>query len=254
MVRDGNDNRSLVVSLTRDLNFLHRDCEVSLGRGEATIVQNDEPGKAGARRQFAFYEVSIPHQEWDMRTARSDDALMNVINRRSESLKILLGYIGVLAKTGPTRDPEARDAVGRHLIDLSVLATTRPSVGESQIDCVVAARRAAVLEHICSHFQEPGLTGLSLAQSLGISQRYLYRLLQETGKSFTEHVNELRLKRACSLLAAADSSRRVSDIAFEVGFSDLTYFYRLFKAHFGDTPKGVLGIGNNKRKLRARWP
>ena len=75
---------------------------------------------------------------------------------------------------------------------------------------------------------------------MGISQRYLQRLLQETGKSFTERVNELRLERAFALLAA-DGDRRVSDIAFEVGFSDLAHFYRLFKSRFGDTPKGVLG-------------
>ena len=254
MVEDGDDNLSLVVSLGRTLSINHRKREACLARNEAVIMQADAPGRAGTRQRFAILEVGITQREWESRNTRPGDVLMNVINRHSESLKILLGYIGVLAKTGPTRDPEARDAVGRHLIDLSVLAATRPSVGESQIDCVVVARRAAVLEHICSRFQEPGLTGLSLAQSLGISQRYLYRLLQETGKSFTEHVNELRLKRACSLLAAADSNRRVSDIAFEVGFSDLTHFYRLFKAHFGDTPKGILGIGNNKRKLRAGWP
>ena len=76
---------------------------------------------------------------------------------------------------------------------------------------------------------------------MGISPRYLQRLLHETGKSFTEHVNELRLNRALTLLLAADSRRRVSDIGFEVGFSDLAHFYRLFRARFGDTPKGVAG-------------
>jgi hypothetical protein len=116
MVRDNNDNRSLVVSVARELNFWHRDREVSLGRGEANIVQNDEPGKAGARRQFAFYEVSIPHQEWVLRTSRSDDALMKVIGRRSESLKILLGYIGVLAKAGPSRPPQGGLSFGVRLV------------------------------------------------------------------------------------------------------------------------------------------
>jgi AraC-like DNA-binding protein len=241
MVRDGNDNRSLVVSLGRDLNFWHRDREVRLARNEATIMQADEPGKAGARRQFACCEVSIPLREWDVRAPHSSGALMKVINRHSESLKLLLGYVGVLAKTGLPAAGETRDAVNRHLIDLTVLAATRPSVGESQINCVVAARRAAALEHIASHFQEPGFTGSSLARTLGISQRYLQVLLQETGKPFTEHVNELRLDRAFALLIAADCNRRVSDIAFEVGFSDLAHFYRLFRARFGDNPKGVVG-------------
>jgi AraC-like DNA-binding protein len=241
MVRDGNDNRSLVVSLGSEVNFSHRGQDVGLGRHEATILHNDEPGKAGARRQFTLYEVSIPQQEWRMRSPHPGEAPMKVINRHSESLKLLLGYVGVLAKTGVPAVPEARDAVHGHVIDLAVLAATRPSVGESRAASIVAARRSAVLEHIAAHFQDPDLSGSSLAQSLGISQRYLQSLLQETGKSFTEHVNGLRLDRAFALLVMAEGGRRVSDIAFEVGFSDLAHFYRLFRARFGDTPKGILG-------------
>jgi AraC-like DNA-binding protein len=241
MVRDGNDNLSLVVSLGRELNFWHRGREAVLSRNEGTILRNAEPGKAGARRQFSFYEVSIPQREWADRAPRSADTLMKVIARSSEGLGLLLGYIRTLTKGDLPADPKVRETVGRHIIDLSVLAAIQPSIGESQMGCVVAARRSAVLEHVGKHFQNPGLSGSGLARSLGISQRYLQRLLQDTGKSFTEHINELRLDRAFALLIAADSNRRVSDIAFEVGFSDLTHFYRLFRSRFGDTPKGVFG-------------
>ena len=241
MVRDGNDNINLAVSFEHDLNLSQWGHEICLGRNEATIMQADAPGTAGTRRRFKVLEISISRREWRMRSAHPSDAFMKVINRHSESLKLLVGYVGVLAKAGLPALAETRDTVHRHLVDLAVLAVTRPLVGQSQAACVVAARRSAVLEHIAAHFQNPGLSGSSLAQSLGISQRYLQRLLQETGKSFTEHVNELRLDRAFALLIAADSNRRVSDIAFEVGFSDLAHFYRLFKAHFADTPKGVVG-------------
>ncbi len=240
MVRDGDDNLSLVVSLGPELNVWHRAREIPLRRNEATIFQADAPGNAGTRRQFEVLEVSISQREWSERGSRSGDVLMKLIKRNSESLQLLLGYARLLAKVELTSSVETHAAIHRHLIDLAVLAATEPSLGESEAGCVVAARRAAVLEYIASHFQEPGLNGSNLAQSLGISQRYLQRLLQETGKSFTQHVNELRLDRACALLAAS-GDRRVSDVAFEVGFSDLAHFYRLFRSRFGDTPKGVLG-------------
>jgi AraC-like DNA-binding protein len=35
--------------------------------------------------------------------------------------------------------------------------------------------------------------------------------------------------------------KRVTDIAFDVGYSDVTYFHRHFRSRFGDTPKGVAG-------------
>ena len=241
MIKDGDDNLSLVVSLGPELTVCHRAREVCLGRNEATILQADAPGSAGTRRLFEVLEVSISQREWSERGPRSGEALMKLVKRNSESLKLLLGYARLLAKVGPSPSLETQAAVRRHLIDLTVLAATEPSLGESEAGCVVAARRATVLEYIASHFDDPDFSGAGVAQNLGISQRYLQRLLQGTGRSFTEHVNELRLDRAVALLAAADGNRRVSDIAFEVGFSDLAHFYRLFKSRFGDTPKGVLG-------------
>ena len=241
MIGDRDDNLSLVVSLGPELNVWHRGREIRLGRNEATIMQADAPGKVGTRRQFEVLEVRISPREWSERGRRSGDVLMKLIRRDSESLKLLLGYAKLLTKVELTSSLQTHAAVHRHLIDLTVLTATEPSLGESEAGSVVGARRAIVLEYIASHFDDPGLSGPGLAQSLGISQRYVQRLLQETGKSFTERVNELRLDRAFALLAAADGNRRVSDIAFEVGFSDLAHFYRLFKSRFGDTPKGVLG-------------
>ena len=166
---------------------------------------------------------------------------MNVIDRNSQTLALLLGYIRAVAKTGLPSAVKARQQVSSHIIDLVVLAATEPSLGESQLDCAVAARRAAVLDYIASHFCEPNLSGSSLAEKLGISQRYLQRLLETTGKTFTEHVDELRLHRAFLLLATRGANKRVSDVAFDVGYSDLTNFYRHFRSRFGDTPKGVAG-------------
>jgi AraC-like DNA-binding protein len=240
MVNDGNDNVNLTVSFERDFNLSQQGREVCLGRNEATIMQADRPGTAATRRRFKVLEISISQREWHTRSPHPGDAVMKVISRDSETLKLLIAYIGVVAKVGHPTGAQAREALHRHLIDLTVLAATEPSVGESEAGCVVAARRAAVLEYIAADFQDPSLSGSSLGQRLGISQRYLQRLLQQTGKSFTEHVNELRLDRAFALLAAG-GNRRVSDVAFEVGFSDLAHFYRSFKSRFGETPRGVFG-------------
>jgi AraC-like DNA-binding protein len=245
MVRDGDDNVSLVVSLGRALSVRHRKREACLARNEAIIFQADAPGSAGTRQRLSVLEVSIAQREWEARNTRPGDMLMNVINRNSQTLSLLLGYIRVLPKTGLLSTAKARDLVGCHLIDLVILAVKEPPLGESQIDCVVAARRAAMLDYITSHFCDPNLSGSRLAERLGISQRYLQRLLEATGKTFTEHVNELRLDRAFLLLSGG-ANKRVSDIAFQVGYTDLTNFYRHFRSRFGDTPKGV-AVGHSRR-------
>jgi AraC-like DNA-binding protein len=79
-----------------------------------------------------------------------------------------------------------------------------------------------------------------VAHAQGVSPRYLQRLLESSGTSFTAQVNELRLQRAFALLMEpAARPRLISDIALEVGFSDISHFNRLFHARFGDSPTGA---------------
>ena len=66
----------------------------------------------------------------------------------------------------------------------------------------MAARLAATLDYIASHFSDPELSLTKVAQSLRISPRYLQRLLETSGTSFTAHVTELRLKQAFMLLTS----------------------------------------------------
>jgi transcriptional regulator GlxA family with amidase domain len=53
--------------------------------------------------------------------------------------------------------------------------------------------------------------------------------------SFTEHVNELRLKR---VYVAESRARRSCThfLALQAGFSDISHFNWVFRARFGDTP------------------
>ena len=90
--------------------------------------------------------------------------------------------------------------------------------------------------------RNPELSLAKVARSLRISPRYLQRLLETAGISFASHVIELRLKQAFMLLTAQRESKvRISDIALQSGFSDVSYFNRLFRSRFGDTPSGVRG-------------
>jgi AraC-like DNA-binding protein len=52
-------------------------------------------------------------------------------------------------------------------------------------------------------------------------------------------LNELRLRKAADLLARPEG--RISDIAFDCGFNDLSYFNRCFRRRFGLTPSAARG-------------
>jgi len=52
-------------------------------------------------------------------------------------------------------------------------------------------------------------------------------------------LNELRMRKAAELLGQRQG--RISDIAFECGFNDLSYFNRCFRRRFGLTPTAARG-------------
>ncbi len=58
---------------------------------------------------------------------------------------------------------------------------------------------------------------------------------QHTRKTYVDFLNEFRVGRACKLLKEQD--RSISDICYEVGFSNLSNFNRKFKEITGTTPK-----------------
>ncbi len=70
----------------------------------------------------------------------------------------------------------------------------------------------------------------------GISEATFRRLFREyTGLSPIEYRNELRLKNAKGRLQSGEYS--VSEAAYACGFSNLSFFIRLYKKKYGHTPK-----------------
>ena len=83
------------------------------------------------------------------------------------------------------------------------------------------------MKYIDEHYNEK-LTLPEVAEKTYVSQWHLSKLLnKEMKKSFSEILNDTRIKRAKKLLE--DSSLRIGDVAREVGFLDFAHFSRVFK-------------------------
>jgi len=57
---------------------------------------------------------------------------------------------------------------------------------------------------------------------------------KETGNSFTDFVNQIRVSKACQLLTETD--KYISTICYEVGFNTVANFNRRFSELRGMTP------------------
>ena len=75
-----------------------------------------------------------------------------------------------------------------------------------------------------------------LAEQLHYDASWLSReIKRKTGKTFTQLVQEKRLAQAAFLLRNTD--RNVSDIAYAVGYENISYFHRIFAENYGKSPK-----------------
>lgn len=80
------------------------------------------------------------------------------------------------------------------------------------------------------------ITLRKLADKYYFHPNYLSSFIkEETGKTFSELILNCRLKSACTYLKQTNLS--VQEIIEEIGYSDKTYFYMIFKKEYGITPK-----------------
>lgn len=89
----------------------------------------------------------------------------------------------------------------------------------------------SALEYIEEHYREK-IHLRSVADHVYVSQWYLSKLLhRETGKSFPDLVNGIRIREAKKLLQ--DPHLRISDVSERIGFMDPAHFSRAFKRETG---------------------
>jgi len=92
---------------------------------------------------------------------------------------------------------------------------------------------AAVLLYIEENYKEGSLS--FIAKSLHYDFYWLSREIKlRTGKNYTDLVQEKRLSEACFLLRNTDM--KISEISENVGYSNISYFHRLFSKYFGVSP------------------
>ncbi|MBR0810037.1 helix-turn-helix domain-containing protein [Bradyrhizobium diazoefficiens] len=127
----------------------------------------------------------------------------------------------------------------RALIELVAVSLSRRSrAGAAESESLADATALALKRAIHRRLREPGLVVADVADAVGISERYVHKLLARSGSSFTDYVIDHRLDGiARDLGDPAMADRAIGAIAFDWGFSDLSHFSRRFKQRFGCRPR-----------------
>ena len=166
-----------------------------------------------------------------------------------------------LAFTGETRRLGAQlleeighaDGLGRLSLFirlLQMLACSSEYVVLSSADFAPALdpMKLGLVQRALAHVFENFMTDIRLAdmaELAGMSETAFSRFFKKnSGNSFTDHVTRLRIGRACELLA--NSNLPVTDICYEVGYSNISNFNRTFLRQRGHTPSAYRRLARRR--------
>jgi AraC-like DNA-binding protein len=236
------DDLLLGVALSGGCVLHQRGREAVIGqRGEAVLTSAAHPTDVMIGTPSRHIALRLPRAILEARIADLDARTARRIPSNTEGLPLLIGYIEAIRLTELT-NPALCDLAVSHVYDLValLLGAKGDTRHLAQQGGARAARLAAILREIERRSGDPGLSALTVALLLGVTPRYVHLLLEESGKSFTHHVLERRLDKAATLLRDPRwRNRKIADIAAEAGFTDLSYFNRAFRRHYGATPSDI---------------
>jgi AraC-like DNA-binding protein len=104
------------------------------------------------------------------------------------------------------------------------------------------------MERVCHYINthlDSVIDRAEVARQAHLSQGAFSRFFKlRTGKTLPQYINELRVGRACRLLAEGET--KITDIALECGFANLANFNRRFLEIAGLTPRDYRGRFQNR--------
>lgn len=119
------------------------------------------------------------------------------------------------------------------------LEKDRPLIAYQQLSMEPqrAKEQSDILRYMTTEYANPDLSLDVAVSQLGVSRTKINTILKdEIGYTFSAYLNKLRLTEAARLLTQSEKAN-VAEIAYSVGYNNVSYFNKLFKAEYGCTPK-----------------
>lgn len=112
--------------------------------------------------------------------------------------------------------------------------TNPTSTGEEEEPPVQKTFLQCAEQVVCQHLDDDTFGVKELSTALYLSPSQVYRKIKaQTGGSPSAFINGIRLRVAKKMLLETDQT--ITEIAYRVGFNDITYFAHCFRKHYGQT-------------------
>jgi AraC-like DNA-binding protein len=241
-VSDGDDN--LILSLSQQGNMIinQRGRETVVESGLTHLATHTEPMSITHLNSRSI-GIVVPRKAIGAMVSNLDDRIAMPLPNQKVPLQLLEGYISAL-NSAPNIlfDPVLTHTAVTHVHDLVAFIVGAHRDGQEIIAerGLKAAQMQTVKTYIAAHLADFNLSVTSVALAHRLPLRYLQRLFEVEGTTFTSYVLTRRLEHAYRLLSSpARLGHTIGTIAAEAGFADVPHFNNMFKRRFGATPSDV---------------
>jgi AraC-like DNA-binding protein len=238
------DDVGLTVGLTSGYQAHQLGRTLAMKREDAIVMTGSEPAFLRVPEYGAYISLRVPVRILSPLVADLDSAYGRPIPADNRALRLLIRYIDILEETEAFATPGLQRQALAYIYDLMALA-----VGAARDAAEVAKRRGAqaarlrvIKDDIANQLGRADLSLGAVAARHQVMPRCIQRLFESEGTTFTEYLLAQRLAFAHRLLSdPLRAGLKISAIAFDAGFTDLSYFNRTFRRRYGATPSEVRG-------------
>jgi AraC-like DNA-binding protein len=252
LIADGNDDFGLAMNRGGVAAVSQCGREATLGDGDAVLLSCGDPGAVTRPSACKYLGLRVPRAALASIVPNIEDLVAVPIPRGTPGLGLLQSYVtGLLSSIDSPGSSALQRLAAGHIYDLLALTLTGPDDRATGADSggVRAARLYTIKNDIIKRLCDRDLTINAVAARHGLTPRYVQRLFEHEGLSFTGYVLGERLALAHRMLGSRrQAGRAISAIAFEVGFGDLSYFNRAFRRRYKETPSDVREAGRQARE------
>ncbi len=214
-------------------HFQINECHFRQNEGimaESTILCNEKKTVVDALGNGRLDAVSNTIKEFFGISYELTEYEEHTLSRGSSSKAI--AYVGI------TKDEKVywgagidEDIIKASIHALTVAVNKLPEIGSK--DKVKDDRIINMLNYIQTNYKEVSLD--QLAEEFHLSVPYMSKYIKDkSGKTFGEHVANIRMKKAKTLLK--NGNMTVENISYAVGYQNVEHFNRTFKKMFEMTP------------------
>lgn len=242
--KEEKDN-SLLITIPHkaDVHFQQSSRQTSCGPGRFLVEQGDIPYEFSHTIRNKLWVLKVPTSSVQTRLGPTErlgaltfDATTGIGSYFVGSVRNTLESIDVI-------DSAAREMAGQHLLDLLCLSMRSDDrILDSASSTIRSAHLQRAEQFIRENLANPKLNSRLVAESCGISLRYLQGLFAENEYSVVGYIRDQRLSRCHEALSLVHESSTLAQIAHRWGFYDQAQFCKYYRNKYGCTPSDTRKI------------